>query len=177
MPINNAGSYALFINIRFSSISCSHSDCNFRHSKKGQKLWRTEFACDLCTQLDVQSCRCWNNEVDQVAQTVSICPPLSEAGTGIHLRTYLVALKRTVKTSPLKYPQGQTDSSNWRSSSSLLLWFACLCLCPQLGSELCGAVCAVGLLLPNTLHWPSKARAIIVKPILQVRELKNREVK
>lgn len=48
--------------------------------------------------------------------------PLLRGRHGIHLATYLVALKRKLKTSPPKYPQGQTDSSNWRSRSSFLLW-------------------------------------------------------
>ena len=73
--------------------------------------------------------------------------PLLRGRCGIHLRTYFVALKRRLKTSPPKYPQGQTDSSNWRSRSSFLLW-SCVCVCPQLDSELCGAVPIVDSLLP-----------------------------
>lgn len=119
MP-KSAGLYTLIINIRFSAIPYSHSYCNFRYSKRDENPWKTEFACHSCTQIDTQTHRCWNDKVAQFMQTAALFLPSSEAGTELH---YVLKWWNWREESKPPLPVlGQTDSLNWRSKGSLLLW-------------------------------------------------------
>lgn len=146
MPINNVGSYTLFTHIRFSSIPCSHV-IEVLDIPTGTKI---------CEGLSLPVTRAPNwmpRAIDARMMRLTIsprlypCDLLLRGRLGIHLRTYLVALKRRLKTSPPKYPRGQSDSSQWRNRSSFLLGSMFVSVSPAWFWALWGRACS-GSLLP-----------------------------